>query len=66
MQTILCPHCKKEFEMSQALHDQVLKQVEEDQQEKFEKELEKVKEEERKNRKKTSRRSRCEIERFAK
>ncbi len=46
MQTIRCPHCKKEIEISQALHDQVLAELSADQEEKFKKELEKVKEQE--------------------
>jgi len=46
MQTILCPHCKKEIEINKALHDQVLDQAIEEEREKFEKEIEKAKLEE--------------------
>lgn len=46
MQAIVCPHCKKEIEISQALHDQVLEQVSKAQEEKFKEELEKIKLEE--------------------
>lgn len=59
MQTIICPHCKTEIEISQALHDQVLKQVQEDQKEKFKEELEKAREEEKE---KTAKRIREELE----
>jgi len=59
MQTILCPHCKKEIEISQALHDQVLDQVSRDQEEKFKVELEKIRLEEKE---KTSKKIREEFE----
>lgn len=46
MQAIRCPHCKKEIEISEALHAQVLAQVEKAQEEKFKEELEKIRLEE--------------------
>ncbi|MDE2025215.1 MAG: DUF2130 domain-containing protein [Patescibacteria group bacterium] len=46
MQTFRCPHCKKEIEISEALHDQVFAQVKEQEEEKFKEELEKTRLEE--------------------
>lgn len=46
MQTIVCPHCKKSLEITQALHDETVEKILDAEKEKFIKELEKVKTEE--------------------
>jgi hypothetical protein len=59
MQTIVCPHCKQEIEITQVLHDQVLEQVSKEEKEKFAQELEKVRLEEKE---KTTRKIREELD----
>ncbi|SRR5260221_3481047 len=44
MQTLLCPHCKKEIEITQVLRDEVSQEVAKEQQAAFEKKLEEEKE----------------------
>lgn len=58
MQALLCPHCKKEVEITQALHDQVFAQVSQQEHERYLKEVEKVRIEEKE---KTERRMKEEI-----